>query len=199
MMIFMRKTLILRKQYLAITIILTIMVCFAAGTAAASEGEPKGWVETDSYRIFNFLILAAALIFLIKKFNISDMVNSRITDIENQLIDLETKKKDAQEKLAEYNEKISSLETKAEKIIADYTKQGEDAKARILEEAEAAAAKLEEQAQRTIEHEFTNAKLKLQKEITEKALDKAEELVKVKITSEDQDRLVDEYLNKVVA
>ena len=37
------------------------------------------------------------------------------------------------------------------------------------------------------------------KNILEKALTKAEELLKDKITSEDQNRLVDEYLDKVVA
>jgi len=62
-----------------------------------------------------------------------------------------------------------------------------------------AAAKLEEQAKRTIENEFKNAKVKLQEEIIEKALVRAEKLVKEKITSEDQNRWVDEYLAEVVA
>ena len=55
------------------------------------------------------------------------------------------------------------------------------------------------QAKRNIEHEFKAAKAKLQEEILEKALAKAEALVKDKITSDDQDRLVDDYLDKVVA
>ncbi|MCK4467949.1 MAG: hypothetical protein KAU60_06310, partial [Desulfobacterales bacterium] len=61
------------------------------------------------------------------------------------------------------------------------------------------AVKLEEQAKRNIEHEFKQAKSKLQEEISEKALLKAEEIIKSTITTEDQDRLVDEYLEKVVA
>ena len=59
--------------------------------------------------------------------------------------------------------------------------------------------KLEESAKRNIEQEFKAAKLKLQQEIAEKALEQAETLVKELINSEDQDRLVDEYLDKVVA
>jgi len=41
--------------------------------------------------------------------------------------------------------------------------------------------------------------LKLQQEALEKALAKAEEIIKNKVTSQDQERLVDEYLKKVVA
>ena len=59
--------------------------------------------------------------------------------------------------------------------------------------------KLEEQARRNIEHEFKQAKIKLQQDILEKALVNAETLIKNKITSQDQDKLVDEYLEKVVA
>ena len=43
------------------------------------------------------------------------------------------------------------------------------------------------------------AKLELQREILEKALQKSEEILKNKITAKDQEKLVDEYLEKVVA
>ena len=43
------------------------------------------------------------------------------------------------------------------------------------------------------------AKLELQKVIFEKSLVKAEEIIKNKFTGEDQDRIVDDYLKKVVA
>ena len=46
---------------------------------------------------------------------------------------------------------------------------------------------------------FKTAKIKLQADILEKALVKAEEIIQERITAEDQDRLVDEYLEKVVA
>ncbi|MCP4755425.1 MAG: hypothetical protein GY866_31565, partial [Proteobacteria bacterium] len=77
--------------------------------------------------------------------------------------------------------------------------QGEAAKAKILAEAEKTAEKLEEQAKRNIEHEFKEAEEKLRGEILEKALQQAEEFIKGGISSDDQDRLVDEYLEKVVA
>ena len=44
-----------------------------------------------------------------------------------------------------------------------------------------------------------SAKLKLQAEIFESSLKKAEEIIKNKFSDDDQDRIVDEYLKKVVA
>ena len=69
---------------------------------------------------------------------------------------------------------------------------------KILEEAAAAAQKLEEQAKRTIDHEFSQAKLQLETEVFEQAIAKAEEKIKKSITGQDQDLLVTEYLTKVV-
>jgi len=146
----------------------------------------------------NFAVLAIVLFFLLKK-PVSQALNSRIDGIKEQLKNLEMKKNAAEKELAEYNEKLSHLDQEAEKIVAEYVRQGDEARARILKEAESAAEKLEIQAMRTIEHEFEQAKLQLHEEIMEKALVKAENILKAQITGNDQDRLVDEYLEKVVA
>lgn len=94
---------------------------------------------------------------------------------------------------------MAALDQEADRIVADYVAQGEAAKDRILAEAEAQAIKLEEMAKRNIEQEFKNAKNELRQEIVEKALAKAEVLVRESISKEDQDKLVDDYLTKVVA
>jgi F-type H+-transporting ATPase subunit b len=170
----------------------------ALGSSEGGHGEPKGWVATDTYRVMNFSVLAIALFLLLRK-PLSQALGARIEGIKNQLSELEEKKKAAEKELADYNERLALLDKEAEKIIEEYIKQGNEAKARILKEAEAASAKLEEQARRNIENEFKQAKSKLQQEVMEKAIEKAEELIKNKITSEDQDKLVNEYLEKVVA
>lgn len=139
------------------------------------------------------------LFFYIAKKPVAQFFSSRVKGIQEQLADLEQKKADAQKVLADYESKIADLSKESERIIEDYVRQGEEAKKRILAEAEAQAIKLEESAKRNIEQEFKSAKSKLQQEIAEKALAQAELLVKESISSEDQDRLVDEYLDKVVA
>ena len=136
---------------------------------------------------------------MILKKPVAQTLNARINGIKEQLSELETKKEAAEKELAQYKEKLALLDKEAEKIVADYIQQGNDAKARILKEAESTAEKLEEKAKRNIEHEFKQAKLQLQSEIIEKALVEAEKKIIEKITSDDQDRLIDEYIEKVVA
>jgi F-type H+-transporting ATPase subunit b len=168
---------------------------------ATHEGDArkaKGWVATDTYRVLNFAVLAGALVFLLRK-PISQALDSRIKGIQAQLEDLEAKKAEAEKVLSEYNAKIAKLSQESEGIVAEYVRQGNEAKARILKEAEVSAYKLEEQARRNIENEFEVAKQRLQQDIFEKAMIKAEEIIKKNITADDQNRLVDEYLDKVVA
>lgn len=190
----------IRKRSSLMLLFVIIVLLFSALSFASSGEEhgAKGWMATDTYRVMNFTVLAVALFFVLRK-PVAQALNDRINGIENQLGDLEERKREAEKQLAEYNEKLATLDQEAEKIIQGYIKQGEDAKIRILEEAEAVAEKLEEQARKSIEHEFKQAKLALQQDIMEKAIAKAEEMITQKITSEDQDKLIDEYLDKVVA
>lgn len=195
-----RKHRIVKKGSLVIGITTLALFC-VVGIVLASSGEAGGtigWVATDTYRVMNFTVLAVAL-FLVMRKPVSQALNARINGIEEQLGELETKKKEAEKQLAAYNEKFATLEQEADKLIGEYIRQGNEARERILAEAQAAAEKLEEQARRNIEHEFKQTKLKLQEEVLAKALAKAEELIKSKITAQDHEKLVEEYLEKVVA
>jgi len=202
-----------------LAVVLAGLLFFSVGTAVSASGEHggaaeaaqgegdghgeegaegKGWVATDTYRLLHFIVLAGGLFFLLRK-PVSQALGARVKGIEEQLSELEAQKAAAEQKLAEYNQKFAQLEKESEGIVAEYVRQGEEAKARILEEAEAAAEKLKAQAQKNIESEIQRAKTRLQEEILDKALGKAEALIKEKIGADDQEKLVDEYLAKVVA
>ncbi len=190
-----------KKSTAVILFFVLLVFVFSISTVLGSSGEDsgsKGWVATDTFRAMNFVVLAVALVFVLRK-PLSQALSSRIKGIKEQLEDLEARKAEAEKQLAEYNEKLAQLEKEAGKIVDDYLKQGNDARARILQEAESSAEKLKVQARRNIDHEFERAKLKLQKEIFETSLAKAEEIIKSNISDEDQDEIVDEYLKKVVA
>jgi len=190
-----------KKSTTVLFFFVLLVFVFSISTVLGSSGEDsgsKGWVATDTFRVMNFVVLAAALVFVLRK-PLSQALSSRIKGIKEQLEDLEARKAEAEKQLAEYNEKLAQLEKEAENIVEGYIKQGNDARARILQEAESSAEKLKVQARRNIDHEFERAKLKLQKEIFETSLAKAEEIIKSNISDEDQDEIVDEYLKKVVA
>jgi len=177
------------------------LLAVTAGTAWAASGGDAGhggFSSTDWFRIMNFVVLAAGLVFLLRK-PIPRALNSRIQGIQHQLSDLEARKADAEKRLAECNQQLGELEKEAGRIMNDYVRQGQEAKARILKEAESAAEKIQVQARRNIEHEFEQTKARLQREIFEQALAKAEALLKQNVTAEDQAHLVEDYLQKVVA
>lgn len=194
----------IQKRYKSIFAMAGLILFMGAGLVLASsagdaEGvEHMGWLATDTYKLINFAVLAGALFYLARK-PVKEFFSSRITSIKDELADLEQKKADAEKALAVYAEKIANLDKESEKIVADYVRQGEDARKRILAEAELQAEKLEEMAKRNIEQEFKAAKVSLLQQVAEKAFQRAEGLVRESISPEDQDRLVDDYLAKVVA
>jgi F-type H+-transporting ATPase subunit b len=96
----------------------------------------------------NFSLLALVLFFLLKK-PASKALGDRIKSIKEQINDLEQKKGEAEKELERFNQKLSLLEKEAEEIIEKYKQQGEEARAKIIKEAEAAADKLQEHGLRT--------------------------------------------------
>ncbi len=187
-----------------IAVVVLAMLLLSAGIALASGGgeheghASKGWAATDTYKVMNFAVLAIALFLVLRK-PASQGLNGRIEAIKTQLKELEGKKSEAEKQLAEYKKQLDRLDKEAEKMVAEYIRQGEEAKTRILKEAEATAEKLKEQAKKNIEHEFKQARVRLQQDIVDKALAKAEEKIRKEISAQDQERLIDEYLDKVVA
>ncbi len=172
---------------------------YASGGSDEEHGAaPKGWVNTDTYRVYNFAVLFIALFLLLRK-PVANALGSRIKGIKEQLAGLEDKQKETENALAQYEKKLTGLESESDKIISQYIEQGKEAKVRILQEAESEAAKLEEQALRNVEYEFEQAKQKLKEDALEQAFAKAEEMITDKITGKDQDQLIASYLDKVVA
>jgi F-type H+-transporting ATPase subunit b len=190
-----------RKQWIKLRLPVSAAVVTAVIVATVNSVWAAGevhWQDTDWYRIMNFAVLAGALFLLLRK-PASQALNGRIKGIVQELEELEARKRAIENQLSEYDARMASLDRESEKVLEEYLRQGEEAKARILKEAEAAAQKLSEQARKNIEHEFKQAKMALQEGLMEKALVRAEQIISEKITPEDQNRLVNEYLDKVVA
>lgn len=195
----------LREKYLKI-IFFTFVMFFCSAIVFASGGgggehaaeQVSKWVKEDWYKVLNFTILVIVL-FLVAKKPVKEFFTSRIKGIEEELTDLEQKKQEAEEKIVALETRLKDLDGESKKIVDTYIQQGKDAKKRILEQAKEEAAKLEDMAKRNIDMEFKAATAELKKEITEKAIFEAEKLIKSSISSKDQDKLVDDYLEKVVA
>lgn len=161
------------------------------------EGAHGGWAKTDTYKVMNFAVLGAFLFWVFWKMG-RPALASRITAIQKELDDLAAKKESAKKELAEYEARLSGLAQESERIVADYIRQGERVRDKILSEAALAADRLQDQARRHMEHEIKDARAALTAEIVDKAMAASEKIIRTNINSDDQDRLVAEFLEKVV-
>ena len=181
--------------------------CLLGGSATYNcpkySAQRDGWVDSIYladffYRLLNFVIMVAVLVFIFKKFNLKGYFTKRTETISNTLRDLEEKKKEAEKTYEEYNRKLARLDEETDRILKEYVEQGEREKAKIIANAEKAAAEIRKQTDIAIEQEIKSAKEGLQREIAELSVTAAEALLKEKIGDTDQKKLVDDFMTKVV-
>ena len=189
------------KKVVTVSILAVMVVALstAMAWASAAGGEVhNSWLAIDTWKTLNFAVLAIAL-FLLGRKPVKAFFSSRKKEIADEIRDLEQKKAEAEKQLAEYQAKFKNLDQESRQIFEEYIKQGEKAKARIIAQAKAQAAKLEDTAKRNIEQEFKAARTTLQQDIAALAVEQAEAVIRESISSDDQEKLVDDYLKKVVA
>jgi len=185
------------------TVLSLIGVLAFAAVAYASGGE-EGYHGIDAemwknyaYRIVNFIIF----IFLMYKFGgakIAAFFGGRRNQIKKDLEDLEVRKAEAEKKLADVETGIRNMEQEKAAILAEAKLQGEAIKNAIIEKAKADAAQMQVQAKTSAENEARAAFDRVRAEIADQVIEQATKIVREKLTEKDHERLVDEYLTKVV-
>ncbi len=168
----------------------------SGGEAAAHGGHHYNWMDLV-WRTINFALVFGVIWFLAGK-KLSGGLKGRSTDIANQLSDLEARKAEAEKKLRGIESSISNLEAEKKQITEEYHKQGEALKASIIAAAEEKAASIKEQAKLTAEQEGRAAAQQLRAEMADLVVEVSERMLKEKLSAGDQEKLVDEYLTKVV-
>ncbi len=175
-----------------------------AGAAWAGGGGEHGHGAIDPaklddllWRTVNFVVFAVILYKLAAK-PIKEFFRKRQTDISSEIQDLESQKIKVQKALREAKAQLAAVAAEREQIIQQYIAEGEAEKAKIIAKAEQAAQRLKDMAAMTIAAETKKAAADLKQEIVEAAVQLAEQIVREKIVPEDQQRLVDDYLAKVV-
>ena len=165
------------------------------GEAAHGEhGLPWG---NYIFRIVNFIIFLGLIWYFAGK-KIVAFIKGRPEQIRQDLDDLEARKKDAEAKLEDVRRRIANLESERASIVEEAKQQGETLKAAIIEKAEKDAEQICANAKRTAENEARNAMNELRAEMADLVVDEATKIVREKLTEQDHEKLVDEYLTKVV-
>ncbi|MHC1791510.1 F0F1 ATP synthase subunit B family protein [Solidesulfovibrio sp.] len=168
----------------------------ASGDAGGTEAHGLNWMDF-LYRVINFVLVFAVIAKLAGK-KIVGFFRGRGEAIENQLTDLEGRKADAAARLSEIEASISNLAAEKTRIEDEYRRQGEALRDSIVAAAEAKAVQIKEQAAAAAAAEARVAMQALRAEMADAVVAAAKASLEKKLTAKDQDKLVDEYLTKVV-
>ena len=159
---------------------------------AAMQMKDFGW------RVLNFALLAAIVIWIMKKANVKALLADRRSGIEKALKEAVQARDAAEKKYAEYSDKLSKATEEIDEIYASIKKEGEMEKERIIAEAIVSAEKIKDLAEQAAAREVLKARAELRAEAARLAVQLAEQNLREKVGSDDQNRLVGEYLTKVV-
>jgi len=191
----------IRMRSNRIAVLTTLLWMTTLGIALASGGEgghaDSGALLKDFlYRSFNFVVLVGLLAYFVSK-PIRKGLAARREGIEKSLTDAATAQREAEARFAEYDAKLSRAAQEIADISAGLRREGELERERIVANAKEVAEKIKAEAERTAENEIVRARAELRREAAKLAIELAEELLKKNFTSEDHERLVNEYMQKV--
>lgn len=194
-----------RKRPVIIAVAVCLLLAGLAAAGFASEGgEGAHHVDTAkqmkdfAWRVLDFAVLVALMVWALKKANVKKALADRQDALERALKEALEARAAAEKKYAEYSEKLEKAGREIDEIYAAVKREGELDRERIVAEAKAAAEKIQEQAHRAAEQEVLKAKAELREEAAGLAVQLAGQTLKEHIRKDDQDRLVGDYLTKVV-
>ncbi len=181
------------RIFFALCLFLMCSVCFGA----ENSGGEKAAMTDFFYRLLNFSVMIAILYIVAKKTAIKDFFSIRREEIKKKFDELQTQKYEFEKKAHELESKLKEIEEKKEEIINQFRIEGLKEKEKIIAEAKQRASQIMAQADATIEKEIYSAKEKLKEEIIKIAVQKAQQLISKTIKDKDQDRLVEEFIEKM--
>jgi len=169
----------------------------AHGAAHEAHGITPTKITDFIWRTVNFVVFAGLLIYLVSK-PAKKFFAQRSSDIDETFEDLEARKAAAEAALLAAQERLAQVGAERQQLMEQFRAEGEAEKKKIIEKAEMVAARIKDMAALSIEQETRKAALELKKEVAEQATQMAEDLIRKEITPTDQNKLVEEYLQKVV-
>ena len=174
-------------------ILLAPAVVFAAANGHADSG---AILKDFIYRCINFAIMVGLLAYFVTK-PIRKGLKERRQEIAKTLEDAESARQAAEARYQEYQEKLAQATEEIAGLAEAIKRDGEVERERILAAAKEQASKIERDAENKAAGMIARARAELREEASRLAVELAENLLKEKITAADQERLVDEYMQKV--
>lgn len=159
----------------------------------AEGGSP---LFTLVFSAINFLLF----IFLLRRYAlpaIRESLKKRRAAIEQALNEGKKAKEEAEALRREYEQKLAGLAAEQERLRQQALADAEREKERILEEAQKMADRARAEAQQVAQRELEEARRILRQEVAQQAIHLATELVRSRLTPNDQSQLVQDLVQEV--
>ena len=192
----------------------------AAGEHAAAEGEHGGahhldytgdadhdgtpnWIDGDSgdsyvatklaFHAINLLLLVGLLVWFVRA-PLKDALNGRAYTIRKSLTDTARERDEAAHKFADLEARLGSFEQELERMRAAALTEARAEEERLVARAHEEAKRIGENAERNIRDEVTRARVALQHDAVDLAVQLAETTLRTSVNSDDQKRLARDFL-----
>ena len=149
------------------------------------------WWPLGNFLIYAFIIIKYAVP------PVRDFLKSRRDEVVATIAQASAKKQAAEALVNDYKAKVANLDREIPAMQAALREEGERDKAKLLSEAQALAAKIKQDAQFLADQEFKIAQQNVRQDLADRAEATARELVQRNLTSADQSRLAQEFIQSI--
>ncbi len=194
------------KIVLAVVLVgLLVAVSQASETAGAEHKslfailaeDPMPLLKDFFWRILNISILLWIIIKFAGK-SVREFFVGRRDSLQQGVAEAQEAQAAAEKVFNEYQAKLAGLEDELKAMEEKSRLETEREQERMRQETEALVAKLKQQARQMADQEVASAQRSLRNEAAKLAVEVAEKLVKENVDDNDRQRMVENYLEKVV-
>ncbi len=179
---------------IAVTLLMTVSAfCASAG----GEVDHKAQLYDFMWRMLNFAVLMYILYKLAWK-RLVNFFRNRREDIKTSLVETKDRRVEAEDKFKEYEVKLTKATDDIQGISEMIKAQGLTEKQKLIADAEKAAEKMKEDARARMDQEMKKAGSRLRTEAVELSIKVAEDILKRNVSKEDHEKMVKEYMDRMV-
>lgn len=172
----------------------TLLLPLAAYAAGGGDGEGEGnrfWFEVG-----NLALLVGFLVYVSRK-PVLGYLSDRRSQIQGDLESAEKQLTSSEARLQEWTERSEGVETEMAEIRRAARAGAETEAVSLQKDAEATATRIRGSAGEAVASEVRRARQRLRRETSDRAIERAAELLREQVTDDDQERLVDEFVSRL--
>ena len=182
----------------AVCVTILCLGFFVGGLPEAAHAADAPWRPTYdmAMRWVNFIILVAVIVKYGKE-PIKDFLKLQKSEVVSEISHLEAEKDRILDEIKAVKEKEIGKRAHFQELKDRLTAQGEIRKKQIVEQARQQSALMLEETRRKMENRIVQAKAGLKMELLDMAIDQAMARLPVLITEGDNQRLLDDYMERL--